>query len=104
MKGRTPTADESRYMSTIVSRYLCWCCTQLGIENRIEDVLIHHIDGKTKPGAHYRSIPLCDPHHSPYSEHGLHYNTARWEGQWGRQEDIVEQIQQETGWKMPEAA
>lgn len=24
---------------------------------------MHHIDGRTKPGAHFKSIPLCGGHH-----------------------------------------
>lgn len=64
----------------------------MGIENRIEDVLIHHCDGKTKPGAHFKVIPLCDGHHSRYTSTGLHSNLTRWQEEWGTQEEILEQI------------
>jgi len=53
-------------MTDIKLKFGCWCCTEIGIENREEDVLIHHVDGKTKPGAHFNTIPLCDGHHSRY--------------------------------------
>lgn len=91
MKGRTPTAEEKRHMAKVAALG-CWCCNQMGIENRPEDVGIHHIDGKTKPGAHFRVIPLCDGHHSRYKKTGLHYNPTSWEAQWGKQEAIVEEI------------
>lgn len=64
----------------------------MGIENRDEDVLIHHVEGKTKPGAHFKTISLCDGHHSPHKETGFHYNPTAWEMMWGTQEEILEQI------------
>lgn len=65
----------------------------MGIENREEDILIHHVEGKTKPGAHFKTISLCDGHHSRYRETGLHYNLAAWEAKWGKQADILAQIE-----------
>lgn len=94
MKGRNPTAEEKRYMSWVASKG-CWCCNKLGIENRAEDVGIHHTEGKTKPDAHFKVIPLCDGHHSRYKKTGLHYNETRWEEKWGVQEAIVADLRAE---------
>ena len=94
MKGRSPTADEKRYMVWVASKG-CYCCNILGIDNRLEDVGIHHINGKTKPDAHYQVIGLCDGHHSRYKRTGLHYNQARWEEEWGNHESIVAALRDE---------
>ena len=67
----------------------------MGIYNRDEDVGIHHVEGKTKPCAHFKVIPLCDGHHSRYKTTGLHYNPAAWESQWGVQEAIVADLRAE---------
>lgn len=104
MKGRTPTAEESRHMTWLVETFGCWCCSRMGIENRIEDVGIHHTEGKTKPGAHFKSIPLCDGHHSRYKPTGLHYNPTKWEEEWGKQEDIVAEIFEIKGYNPLEEA
>lgn len=39
----------------------CIACLQHGKESPI--ISLHHIDGRTKPGAHLLQIPLCDYHH-----------------------------------------
>ena len=54
--------------------------------------LPHHIDGKTKPEAHFKTIPLCDEHHSRYKKTGLHYNLTRWEERHGSQYELLEQV------------
>ena len=76
----------------MIDTFGCWCCSKLGIENRREDVLPHHTDGKTKPYAHYKTIPLCDGHHSRYKVDGLHYNPTAWQEKWGSQEEILSEI------------
>ena len=39
----------------------CICCLLTwDIESPAE---IHHTDGKTKPGCHFKVLPLCDRHH-----------------------------------------
>ena len=86
MKGRTPTADEKAHMNAVAA-HGCYCCNKMGIFN--DYILIHHVDGRTKPGAHFKVIGLCDPHHSPYHHEGLHNNKTRWEAKWGKQEDIL---------------
>lgn len=68
--GRTATADEKRIADKI-GKLDCICCTVLaerGIltaESQVEGSLVslHHTDGRTKPGAHYKQLPLCGWHH-----------------------------------------
>lgn len=60
MKGRTPTAAEKRHMDRVVQLgcVVCWL-EQLGFT----PAEIHHLEGKTKPDAHRKVLPLCFPHH-----------------------------------------
>lgn len=60
MKGRTPTADEKRHM-TAVSALGCIVC-RLFMQT-YSPAEIHHTDGKTKPGAHFKVLGLCHWHH-----------------------------------------
>ncbi|MOA33025.1 hypothetical protein D3C78_1542830 [compost metagenome] len=57
-------------------------------------VSIHHIDGRTKPGAHSRVLPLCAGHHQDgYGAPGLiavHPYKARFEKQYGPQLELLE--------------
>jgi len=55
MKGRAPTADEARFMRAIVALG-CVACRKEGWQNR--DVSVHHIDGRTKPGAYLMSARI----------------------------------------------
>ena len=91
MKGRNPTAAEKRHMAKV--RALgCIACYNMGIETPEQFTCIHHIDGKTKPDAHFKVLPLCDHHHSRYHKTGLHNNMTRWEAEHGMQEDLLEQV------------
>lgn len=92
MKGRNPTADEKRHMSA-VNQIGCLACLNMGIETPPEYTLIHHTDGKTKPNAHYKVLPLCDHHHSRYHKTGLHYNLTRWEAEHGTEESLLDQVE-----------
>lgn len=60
IKGRTPNAAEATHMNR-VQELGCICCRiERGLFTPAE---IHHIDGKTKPGAHLYVLPLCYFHH-----------------------------------------
>ena len=59
MRGRTPTADERRYMDA-VGQLGCIVCRHSGIHT---PGTIHHVNGKTKPGAHFDIFNLCGLHH-----------------------------------------
>lgn len=60
LKGRTPTAAE-RVVMDALGKLSCIACLQHGKES--PRISLHHIDGRTKPGAHLLQIPLCVYHH-----------------------------------------
>lgn len=60
LKGRTPTAAE-RVVMDALGKLPCIACLQHGKESPL--ISLHHIDGRTKPGAHLLQIPLCVYHH-----------------------------------------
>jgi hypothetical protein len=60
--GRTPTkADQARLDA--LKRGTCIACLQRFDDPPDHVPEIHHLDGKTKPGAHQRTIALCGWHH-----------------------------------------
>lgn len=60
LKGRTPTATE-RVVMDALGKLPCIACLQHGKESLL--ISLHHIEGRTKPGAHLLQLPLCGPHH-----------------------------------------
>lgn len=91
MKGRPPTADEARFMDAIAALG-CIACLKDGWHN--PEVSVHHIDGRTKPGAHLLVLPLCAGHH----QHGtgpnpaliaVHPYKARFEQRYGAQRALL---------------
>ncbi|MBS6033985.1 MAG: recombinase [Pantoea sp.] len=60
LKGRTPTAAE-RVVMDALGKLPCIACLQHGKESLL--ISLHHIEGRTKTGAHFLQLPLCDPHH-----------------------------------------
>jgi hypothetical protein len=60
MKGRPPTAEEARFMDRM-GKLPCIACLKDGWTNYA--ISLHHVDGRTKPGAHFLVLPLCGPHH-----------------------------------------
>lgn len=60
LKGRTPTVAE-RVVMDALGKLPCIACLQHGKESPL--ISLHHIDGRTKPGAHLLQIPLCVYHH-----------------------------------------
>jgi len=60
LKGRAPTTAE-RVVMDALGKLPCIACLQHGKESPL--ISLHHIDGRTKPGAHLLQIPLCDHHH-----------------------------------------
>jgi hypothetical protein len=61
LPGRKPTADEARYLDDVASLGCIICLLYLNIKDSPAE--IHHVDGKTKEGCHYKVLPLCAPHH-----------------------------------------
>lgn len=69
MKGRAPTAAEQVFMDA-VAKIGCLPCRKDGRENL--HVSIHHIDGRTKEGSHFKVLALCAPHHQQDNSDPLH--------------------------------
>ena len=91
MKGRTPTKEEKRHMDE-VAQYGCYCCKKMGLYN--DHILLHHTDGRTKPGAHFKVIPLCSGHHDYHQPEGFHRSPGAWRKIWGREGDILLELQE----------
>lgn len=60
LKGRAPTAAE-RVVMDALGKLPCIACLQHGKESLL--ISLHHIEGRTKPGAHLLQLPLCIYHH-----------------------------------------
>ena len=91
MKGRPPTADEARFMSSIAALG-CVACRKDGWHNA--DVSVHHIDGRTKSGAHLLVLPLCAGHHQDGTGTNptliaVHPYKARFEARYGTQQELL---------------
>jgi hypothetical protein len=61
LPGRKPTEDEARYLDDVASLGCIICLLYLNIKDSPAE--IHHVEGKTKQGCHFKIIPLCAPHH-----------------------------------------
>lgn len=94
MKGATRTKADIEFQDRIAS-IGCIVCRKQGIENDM--VSIHHIDGRTKQGAHRKVLPLCHEHHQwadnqkPKRWFTLHGNKAEFEREYGSQYDLLDQ-------------
>lgn len=91
MKGRPPTADEQRFM-TAIAALGCIACRKDGRHNAV--VSIHHIDGRTKPGAHLLVLPLCGPHHQqddtdPWERVSVHGRKATFRAIYGTEHELL---------------
>ena len=60
MKGRAPTAEEKEWMGAICDLGCIVCLLEL---DTWTECCPHHMDGKTKLGAHLKTIGLCGRHH-----------------------------------------
>lgn len=58
--GRKATAAEKVIMDAL-GKLPCIACHQHGKESPL--ISLHHIDGRTKPNAHKKQLPLCRWHH-----------------------------------------
>ena len=95
MKGRNPSAAEKRFHDQLAALG-CIACRIDGNHN--PTVSIHHIDGRTKPGAHMRVLPLCAGHHQDgYGIPGLiavHPYKRRFEDRYGSQYELLAMCEQ----------
>lgn len=96
MKGKSPSAAQKRFHDALCRTVGCVACA---MDGRFNDyVSIHHIDGRTKPDAHWKVLPLCASHHQ---DDGLaiavHPRKAVFETRYGKQMDLlvwcIEQLQ-----------
>ena len=72
-----------------VARLGCIACLKDGIESPL--VSIHHIDGRTKPGAQMKVLGLCGAHHQTGGEiaPAIHPFKSRFERKYGTQEELL---------------
>ena len=111
MKGGSVTAQQKRWHNTLVTTVGCVACrVSMGIHN--DQCSIHHVDGRTKPHAHWYVLPLCAGHH----QHGyggawfpgfaVHGQKVAFEQAYGRQADLVQvcaKVVAESGFDVPAA-
>ena len=83
-----PTKAEKALWSRMAD-FGCIACHLDGLKNTY--VSIHHIDGRTKPGAHSKVLPLCGPHHQVGGTEApsIHPWKARFEEKYGTQEHLL---------------
>ena len=91
LKGRTPTAAERAFMEQ-AGAIPCLACMIDGRHN--PHVSLHHIDGRTKPGAHLLVIPLCAPHHvqddtDPLGRVSVHGRKATFVSRYGTELELL---------------
>lgn len=108
MKGRSVSGAQKRFHGLLAGVVGCIACRKDG--GFTDYVSIHHIDGRTKPDAHWLVLPLCGPHHQDAGINGViavHPWKARFEDQYGTQRNLLResiQILIEGEFDVPEAA
>jgi len=90
MKGRSATLSQKHYHG-LLADLGCIACRKDGIHNT--PVSIHHIDGRTRPAAHWLAIPLCAGHHQDGTGApgliAVHPWKTRFETRYGAQRDLL---------------
>lgn len=99
MKGSTPTKADKQLWHDMAGLG-CVACRKDGIENPF--VSIHHIAGRTIPGAHRLVLPLCAGHHQDgtgpdKSMIAVHPWKARFEAKYGTQEELLAEVMEMLG-------
>lgn len=96
MKGTTPTKAQKNYHDLLARVVGCCACRKDG--GFTDYVSIHHIDGRTKPAAHWLAIPLCAGHHQDGTGApgliAVHPWKGRFEAKYGRQRDLLRECVQ----------
>lgn len=91
MKGRAVSREDQKLWDALAS-IGCIACRKEGVVNPW--VSIHHIQGRTKPGAHKLVLPLCYLHHQGgdgVEVVSVHPWKARFEAKYGSQMDLLEE-------------
>lgn len=86
-----PTKAEKEHWDKLANEVGCIACRVDGNFNNY--VSIHHIDGRTKPGANMNVIPLCSGHHQQGTGNdktmiAVHPNKARFEERYLTQQQL----------------
>lgn len=93
MKGTTPTKAQKRFHDMLISHVGCIACfIDSGRTQRNTYASVHHIDGRTKPWAHWWVIGLCGPHHQDQGIAGIipvHPFKRRFEKHYGSQIELL---------------
>lgn len=89
--GRTPTKEEKAWLDAI-GEIGCIVCKVH--HDTFTPASPHHIGGKTKPGAHLNTIPLCGLHHQGGNDcaeyTSRHPYKARFEARYGTEAELIE--------------
>ena len=109
MKGRNPTSEQKRFWDLLASHIGCVASRMDGFFD--SQCSIHHIDGRTKPDAHWLVLPLSAGNHQDGTgapgRIAVHPWKARFEARYGRQRDLlvwcIEQLQAQ-GFEVPDGA
>lgn len=109
MKGRTPTVEQKRFHDMLATEIGCIASRLDGFFDPV--VSIHHIDGRTKPNAHWLVLPLSAGNHQDGTgapgRIAVHPWKARFQARYGSQDDLLRQcieILIERGCDVPEGA
>lgn len=88
LKGKAVSTEDREYHDKLCALG-CIACRKDGCVNTY--CVPHHIDGRTKPGAHRLVIPLCYPHHQGDGSivPAIHHNKARFESKYGKQLELL---------------
>ena len=94
MKSRSLTVVEKAHWE-LVGDMCCIACEKDGFINF--HISLHHVNGRTRPGAHLDVLPLCAPHHQhddtdPMGRIGIHPWKKRWENIYGTSEKLLIEI------------
>lgn len=86
---RNLTHTEKAYWNLLCEHVGCIACFLDGRFNNY--VSIHHINGRSKTGAHTQVLPLCAEHHQTGGEEApaIHPWKARFEAKYGKQADLL---------------
>ncbi len=88
--GRAATKAEQQWMDAICQLGCIVCIKDLETYSPASP---HHISGKTKPGAHMETIPLCFHHHQGGHDDAVctsrHPYKARFEDRYGTEQELL---------------
>ena len=93
MKGRAPTADEKRHMDAVGQIGCIVCLLYLAEQSPCS---IHHVDGRTKKGAHFKVLGLCAKHHDAGERNDFYVSRHPWKAEFQRRYGTEEYLMEMT--------